>query len=198
MTILLNHDRCDAAPMGMDTHYKTSVVGVVVYYDEYLWYRRETGISLNKLNKQRITLCDPLSGIPHRDINRSFCARYLFIYYVIFTQEYPISVQHCSLWSLAIFFFFPLTLPPRITSFSIPWSSQSTHVNISWSYLGHPWFQCPSWFDDVSSTPLHCYISPSIIPLTKGGARWLSGLERWTGDRVVLVRIPRPVCTGNV
>ena len=58
-------------------------------------------------------LCDPLSGIPHRDINRSFCARYLFIYYVIFTQEYPISVQHCSLWSLAIFFFFPLTPPPR-------------------------------------------------------------------------------------
>ena len=23
---------------------------------------------------------------------------YLFIYYVIFTQEYPISAQHCSPW----------------------------------------------------------------------------------------------------
>ena len=23
---------------------------------------------------------------------------YLFIYYIIFTKEYPISVQHCSPW----------------------------------------------------------------------------------------------------
>ena len=27
---------------------------------------------------------------------------YLFIYYVIFTQEYPISVQHCSPWGSCI------------------------------------------------------------------------------------------------
>ena len=27
---------------------------------------------------------------------------YLFIYYVIFTQEYPISAQHCSPWGSCI------------------------------------------------------------------------------------------------
>ena len=43
---------------------------------------------------------------------------YLFIYYVIFTQEYPISAQHCSPWGL-------WTYPPVKATYS------------TWSFLMH-------------------------------------------------------------
>ena len=35
-----------------------------------------------------------------------------FIYYVIFTQEYPISAQHCSPWGSCILFNLPKEIDP--------------------------------------------------------------------------------------
>ena len=41
----------------------------------------------------------PVDHTVHREcLIPEIRAIYLFIYYVMFTQEYPISAQHCSPW----------------------------------------------------------------------------------------------------
>ena len=72
---------------------KHMISNLSLYYGEELMILRLEGCA-NVIGFRRF-MPRSMKLVAERDI-------YLFIYYVIFTQEYPISAQHCSPWGSCI------------------------------------------------------------------------------------------------
>ena len=59
-----------------------------------------------------------------------YCIYFLFIYYVIFTQEYPISAQHCSPWGSCITCMTKTNINQHTFSYNSDYSDYVVHTSL--------------------------------------------------------------------